>query len=108
MGKACHGLIAVTALALITMCALGFATGDIVKETLSLLSMPWGRFVLADVVASFLLLSVLVQLVERRLWLSVSLFFIAALVLGSMTYCLWMLLRFRVILASVTPATSRQ
>ncbi|WP_176590494.1 MULTISPECIES: hypothetical protein [Sphingobium] len=101
------GVVAVTTLALIVMCILALATGDIVQETLSLVSMPWGRFVLSDVMASFLLLSVMVQLVERRLWLSLSLFLIAALALGSMAYCFWMLLRFRIILARVSPATFR-
>lgn len=90
-------VVAMALLLVIAMCGLALATGDLVGETQALFMMPWGRFVLADVTASFLLLAVFVQLIEQRLWISVLLFLAAALAFGSFTYAVWMLLRFRVI-----------
>lgn len=88
---------AVALILVVAMCACALATGDVIEETKALLKMPWGRFVLADVLASFLLLSLFVQMIERRIWLSVALFIVAAVALGSMTYAIWILLRCRVV-----------
>ena len=98
------GFVTAALVLVVAMGAMALATGDVIEETKTLLLMPWGRFVLADVLASFLLLSTFVQLIERRIWVSVALFTIAALVLGSITYALWMLLRYHIILARIGSA----